>query len=70
MFSNLFDDCSQSLVEYQYVARRCVYEIQVTFHSTAHVELSNGTLSMNSIATVYFIIWIQHIFQTFLPTKK
>jgi len=43
-----------------YVARMCVYEIQVMFHSTAHVELNNDMLSVNSIATVYFIILIQH----------
>lgn len=39
-----------------YVAIRCVYEIQVTFHSTVHVELNNDVLSVSSIATVYFII--------------
>jgi len=40
MFSNLFDDCSQSPVEDQHVAGRCVYEIQVTVsqYSTCRTE--------------------------------
>jgi len=40
MFSNLFDDWSQSSVQDQCVAGRCVYEIQdtVSWHSMCSTE--------------------------------